>query len=105
MTDEFFAEMEETLGIPARAIELYCDNHHIDSEDGLLEFAKHLNESYLGWYESGVWEFASMLIEDMLFEGGFNEHPLSKYVDVDAYTNDLEHEGYHAIEGYVFGPA
>ena len=105
MTEEFYGTMEIELGIPAFAIEAYCDDNHIKTEDELREYTGHLLDSYVGWFDDGLIGFAESVIEDMLFEGGFNEHPLASYIDADSFVRDLRAEGYRSIDGFVFRPA
>lgn len=100
-----FEEMAEAYGIPAGAIEAYCDDNYIETEEALSEYSGHMIDSFVDWYEDGLTGFAEELFEMHRDEAGPAGEFLATYFDLDRYVNDLHCEGYFSTDGFVFRPA
>lgn len=94
-------EFADEYHVDPMALALYLADNHITEEEGAIEFFSHFEESYVGWFEDGLYDLANELAAEHVPPGSWVEG----YVDIDRVVRDLEADGWHSELGHIFRPA
>ena len=97
-------EFAESYFTDPTALAIYLVDNHLTTEAEAIEFFRHFEDSYVGWYEDGLYSFAEEYVEHLVDSGLVSEE-VRHYIDLSSIIRDLEAEGYRSEIGHVFRPA